>query len=200
VPSSFGVVLDACVLIPAALRDTLLRAAQDELYRPQWSEDILQEVQRNLVAHNLTDEVGARTLVAAIRDAFPEASVKGYRPLVRAMSNQPKDRHVLAAAVVSYAQVIVTINLRDFPSKALDPFGIAAQSPDEFLSHLFDLSPHRMSQIIAEQAADLQSPPVTVEGVLNHLATQHARAFAELIREYATKESARRQRRERAQR
>ena len=32
--------LDACVLYPAALRDTLLRAALHGLYRPQWSAGI----------------------------------------------------------------------------------------------------------------------------------------------------------------
>ena len=39
----YAVVLDACVLVPVALADTLLRIAERELYRPLWSEQILTE-------------------------------------------------------------------------------------------------------------------------------------------------------------
>ena len=46
--TSFGAVLDANVLLKAGPRDTLLRAAEVGLYRPYWSETILDEVQRNL--------------------------------------------------------------------------------------------------------------------------------------------------------
>jgi hypothetical protein len=47
--SPFEVVLDACVLFPASIRDTLLRAADAGLYRVYWSELILEEVRRNLI-------------------------------------------------------------------------------------------------------------------------------------------------------
>lgn len=92
-------VLDACVLFPAALRDTLLRAADAGLYRPQWSHAILEEVRRNLIAAGRLDATRAQRLLAAMRREFPEAEVRGYEALVPAMTNDPKDRHVLAAAV-----------------------------------------------------------------------------------------------------
>lgn len=44
-----GIPLDASVLFPAALRDRLLRAARRGLFRPLWTEEILEEVRRNLV-------------------------------------------------------------------------------------------------------------------------------------------------------
>lgn len=47
--SSLVVVLDACVLVPASLRDILLRAADADLYRLQWTDNILEEVERNLI-------------------------------------------------------------------------------------------------------------------------------------------------------
>jgi hypothetical protein len=37
----FPVVLDSCVLYPMYLRDLLLRAAEAELYRAHWSQEIL---------------------------------------------------------------------------------------------------------------------------------------------------------------
>ena len=46
----FVVVLDANVLFPFTLRDTLLRAAAAELYQVRWTGRILDEMARNLVA------------------------------------------------------------------------------------------------------------------------------------------------------
>ena len=41
----YTAVLDACVLVPIALADTLLRVAEKGLYRPLWSGRILAEAQ-----------------------------------------------------------------------------------------------------------------------------------------------------------
>ncbi len=179
--SSFGVVLDASVLIPAAPRDTLLRAAAKGLYRLHWSRDILEEVRRNLVGHGMTDETGARRLLGVMEASFPESLVQGYKPLVPVMTNHPKDRHVLAAAVVAGAQVIVTTNLRHFGDEALAPYGLEAQSPDTFLTHLYDLNPGQMVEIIRQQAAALRNPPRTTDDVLANL-WLHAPGFARRIR------------------
>jgi hypothetical protein len=112
---------------------------------------------------------------------FPEALITHHTTLIGAMRNHPKDRHVLAAAVACRAQVIVTQNLRDFPQEVLAPFEIVAQSPDEFLTHLFSLDSERMIKIIEEQASDLHNPPKSVTEVLETLA-QHAPTFAKLVR------------------
>lgn len=101
------------MLYPFTLRDTLLRAGGEGLFQVYWSAEILDEAIRNLVASTtLTAEQGAR-LRAAMEKAFPEAEVTGYEPLIAGMQNDPKDRHVVAAAVKAGAQVIVTLNLRD---------------------------------------------------------------------------------------
>jgi hypothetical protein len=94
---------------------------------------------------------------------FPGASVSGSEPLVSAMTNNPKDRHVMVAAVVSSSQVIVTSNLKHFPSISLDAFGVEAQSPDVFLGHLLDLYPDALSRIVVEQANALQNPSMTYD-------------------------------------
>jgi hypothetical protein len=41
----YTAVLDACVLVPIALADTLLRVAEKGLYRPLWTDRILSEAQ-----------------------------------------------------------------------------------------------------------------------------------------------------------
>lgn len=184
--SSLAAMLDACMLIPAALRDALLRSADAGLYRMHWSEDILDEVRRNLTSQLGKSETQALRLVDTLRTYFPEASVTGYEALIPAMTNDPKDRHILAASVVSGSHVIVTSNLQDFPSVALAPYSIEAQSPDDFLVHLFLLDDERMSRIVVEQAQDLQNPPMSVDQVLNALTLQ-APTFAALVRTHLAK-------------
>jgi hypothetical protein len=66
----FAAVLEASVLYPLPLRDTLLRVAEIELYDPYWSQGILDEVTRNLVADARASEQQARNLIDAMRDAF----------------------------------------------------------------------------------------------------------------------------------
>jgi len=166
-PSRVRALLDASVLYPAALRDTLLRAAEAHLYAPAWSDTIVDEFVRNLVADGRIAEPGAKRLRDALRTAFPNALVAGHEHLIAAMTNHPKDRHVLAAAVHIGAKVIVTSNLRDFREQALAPHGISAQSPDDFLCALLDSFPVEMLEVIVEQAAALKKSPKTPADVLS---------------------------------
>jgi predicted nucleic acid-binding protein len=179
--SSFNVVLDACVIFPAPLRDTLFRAAKAGLYRMYITDDILEEVRRNLInKRNLTEDK-AQKLISVIREQFPESFVTGYSRLIASMENDIKDRHVLAAAVRCNAQVIVTMNLKDFPAESLATFDIEAQSPDEFLLHLFHLAPDTMAQLIIEQAEDLHNPSMTAPELLANHIRLHAPEFVKLV-------------------
>ena len=132
------VVLDACVLFPASLRDTLLRAAQADLYRVHLTDGILEEVRRNLIKKGMPQDKAQR-LFSTIRDQFDDAFIIHHEPLIESMPTNEKDRHVLAAAVACRANIIVTQNLKDFPSNLLAPFEVEAQSPDRFLVHLFQI-------------------------------------------------------------
>jgi predicted nucleic acid-binding protein len=126
VPAPFRVVLDANVLFPFTVRDTLLRAAAMGMFQVHWSEEILDEATRNLLGTGRMSEEQVAHLMAAMRNAFPEAVVRGYEPLTPSMPNDEKDRHVAAVAVKAGAQVIVTSNLKDFMAL---PEGIEAQGP-----------------------------------------------------------------------
>lgn len=179
--SSLAVVLDACVLYPMYLRDTLLRAAEAGLYRAHWSADILDEVIRNVVADKHVTRKAAERLIAMMRASFPEAEVTGHQLLIGSMLNDPKDRHVTAAAVRCGAQVIVTDNIKDFPIGALVPFDLEAQTADTFLTHLCFLDPEIMADIITAQAADYDAPPMTALQLLDRLA-KHAPRFVDLVR------------------
>jgi len=140
------------------------------MYRLHWSDEILDEVRRNLVKRGMTSPEDAQDLIDQMNRFFAEANVRGFEVLIPAMTNDEKDRHVLAAAVMSRSQVIITSNIKDFPKQTLEPFGVEAQTPDEFLTHLFYLNPTLMMEILSEQAGDLDDPPLTVPEVLAVLA------------------------------
>ena len=97
VPAHFVVVLDANVLFPFTIRDTLLRAAASGLYQLRWSAQILDEMERNLVSTGAMTAPKAKRLRAIMTREFPDAEVTGYEPLISAMKNHEKDRHVVAA-------------------------------------------------------------------------------------------------------
>lgn len=125
----FTVVLDTCVIYPAHLRDTLLRLAERGLYRTLWSGDILDELHRNLLEDGLNANSVDR-LLTEMRRAFPDAEIGGYQSLIEGLTCDPKDRHMLAAAVRADAAAIVTFNIRDFPAVSVDPFEIDVIDPD----------------------------------------------------------------------
>src|SRR3954469_22220568 len=157
IPAPFKVVLDANVLYPFSLRDTLLRAASEGLFQLYWSDQILEEARRSLVSSGrMTDDRAAR-LRSVMEEAFPEAMVTGHEPLIAAMKNDEKDRHVVAAAVKAGAQVIVTSNLKHFREL---PEGIEAQSPDDFLCHVSTSTPMACSNSFASRLPRSRSQSV----------------------------------------
>ena len=128
--SKLSVFLDACVVFPTYLRDTLLCIAEPCLYIPYWSQKIFDEATHKLVTKGIKTVESARDFEAIINQAFPEAMVEVPVWLVDTMTNVPS-RHVLAA-VTTQVNVIVTNNLRNFKAQNL-PIGLKAQSPDDFL-------------------------------------------------------------------
>jgi hypothetical protein len=179
----FPAVLDASVLFNRPVTDTLLRAAEYGLYRAHWSELILNEVTRNLIKKRNMNGIQAAHLQEELTKAFPEAAVSVPDKLIEQMTNKEGDRHVVAAAIVAHAQVIVTFNLKHFEQRDLYPWNVEAQHPDLFLSHLFDLDPPLFLQIIEEQSGDLTD--VSVKDLLIGL-RKHVPTFAAQVEALAS--------------
>jgi predicted nucleic acid-binding protein len=181
---SFAAVLDTCVLYPFSLGDTLMRLAERELFDLFWSDRILAELEKNLAEKRVTPEQ-ARYRVDRMRAAFPEALVErdAITRLEPAMTNQEKDRHVLAAAVASPAEVIVTSNLRHFPEAACAPYTIEVIHPDQFLLSLLEIDERTVRNVIAAQSAALTGPAVSVEELLDMLEAAGVPRFAQRLRE-----------------
>jgi predicted nucleic acid-binding protein len=167
--TKLSVLLDACVLFPMYLRDTLLSTADEGLYLPYWSHKILDEAIDNLIGGGTLSQEKAKNLENQIKLAFPEAMVEVPVGLEEAMTNDPKDRHVLAAAVTAGADIIVTNNLKDFRENDLAPWNIIAQSPDEFLSDLLDEYPDSIVDLLQQQSQKYKNPPKTFTELINFL-------------------------------
>ncbi len=117
----YAVVLDACVLVPIALADTLLRLAERDLYRPLWSTRIVAEATDAIAEiHPEIPPEQVRRRFAVMDDAFEDAGVEGWENLEHTVTlPDPDDRHVVGVAMVDRADAIVTANVRDYPRDVL---------------------------------------------------------------------------------
>jgi predicted nucleic acid-binding protein len=172
------VILDTCVLVPVSLCDTLLRLAESGLYVPRWSNETRVELERALVMKiGLTAEKASKR-VAGMHEYFGDAVVQDYESLMPTMTNHEKDRHVLAAAVEAEAELIVTLNLKDFPKSALAPFRVEARHPDAFLVALYDLNPQVVAHSLDAQASAIGRPVAQLLDTLQRIIPD----FSELMR------------------
>jgi len=167
--NEYAVVLDACVLVPMPLCDTLLRLAEEPaLYRPLWSEEILREVADTLEKKLHRTATQRERRISSMRDAFPEAIVNVPDDLVQAITGMPdlNDRHVVAAAIRGSANAIITANTKHFPAECLGEYDIICQTPDEFLVHQFHLTPEQVLEKLDAQAANIgEKRSFIVEGL-----------------------------------
>jgi hypothetical protein len=177
-------VLDACVLFPMYLRDTLLRCAEIGLFEPRWSASILRELRAALASR--VGVTAARRVTATRSDAFPEAATPVPRALVVRMTNHSGDHHVLAAAVAAHAGVIITDNVRHFAPQACAPLGVRIVTADQFLVGLLRHEPVGVVRILRCQASDYDHPPMSLAELLARLETSVPR-FAGLADVEATR-------------
>jgi hypothetical protein len=108
----------------------------------------------------------------ALRDAMDEriddAVVTGYDSLIETLTlSDPNDRHVLAAAIIGDAKIIVTRNLRDFPEDILAVHKIQAMHPDAFISGLLDWDAAKVVDAVRDQQASLKNPPISLSDLLS---------------------------------
>ncbi len=161
------VILDASVLYPAALRNLLMRLAGAHLFQPKWTKKIQEEWTGALLRDRpeLAPQI-ART--RALMEAHVlDAEVTGYEELIDRLDlPDPDDRHVLAAAIHCDADLIVTVNLKDFPDAALNQFDITAQHPDSFVLGLLKTAPEIVIATMREHRLSLKNPTKSAEDYL----------------------------------
>ena len=181
----FAVVYDACVLYPAPLRDFLVRLATTGLFAAKWTDRIHQEWMDNLLAKRPELEDQLPRTRKLMDQAVPDCLVEGYEPLIDSLElPDPDDRHVLAAAIRSGAQLIVTINLRDFPEANLANWDIEAVHPDDFVQQQMDLHEGTVVGVAKRHRQSLKNPTKSVGEHLQTLSAQGLVATADRLKEF----------------
>lgn len=176
-------VFDACVLYPQTLRDLLLNLARTDLFRARWTDLINEEWTRKLLEANpdKADRV-ARTL-ALVNQSVEGCLVSGYEELIPTLQlPDPNDRHVLAAAIIGQANVIVTLNLDDFPPTQLESFGVEAQHPDTFVAYVISLDQEAACAAIRRMRQRYKNPPMTATEYVDSLEKKGLSRSADLLR------------------
>lgn len=185
--NNFTALYDASVLYPAPLRSFLMYLAMAGLFRAKWTDAIHDEWTRSVARDRPDIPPEKLAEVRRLMDAHVlDCLVDGYEELIPALTlPDPDDRHVLAAAIKAGADVIVTVNLKDFPAGELDKFGIEAQHPDEFVVHLLGLSTPLVVAAAKTQRSSLKNPPMDAEEFLATLERQGLPQTVAILREYA---------------
>lgn len=175
-------VLDACVLYPPSLRDLLLTLAALDAVDVRWSDEILDELARNVVAKN-PDIDRARFeqhTIAAMRRHFPQALVPANLALIATLDNHPKDRHVAATAIDAGARMIVTLNVKDFRSQMLADLAVEVLTPGALVDRLLDDIPESVLLAVHQISTRWKNP------------ARSAREVVEILQAHPTMTKARR--------
>jgi predicted nucleic acid-binding protein len=165
----FTCLLDTNVIYPITIRDLLFWFAHHDLFTPKWSKHIFDEwedvMQRKGVS---AKEIDKR--ISTANQAFPDALVTNYEGLIEVLTlPDEKDRHVLAAAIKTNANIIVTNNLKHFPEEYLSSYGLSAKSADDFLTDLIDLNHETALKAFKEMVFHRRNPDMDEFEVLDQL-------------------------------
>ncbi|HEY4965312.1 MAG TPA: PIN domain-containing protein [Puia sp.] len=165
----FTAVLDTNVVYPIIIRDILFWFAHYDLYTPKWSEHIFDEWKKVMKEKGVSEEQ-ANIRTEKANSAFPDALVQNYQGLIEHVELPDEDdRHVLAAAIKTNANLIVTNNIKDFPKQYLQSFSLNAKTADDFLTDIIDLNPEHAIAAFKEMVLNKKNPRLDEFEVLDQL-------------------------------
>lgn len=165
----FKAVLGTNVIFPVVIRDLLFWFAHYDLNTPKWSNNIFCEWKAVMV-RKVVNEQEAEKRVQKVNLAFPDAMVRNYTGLIGDLKlPDVDDCHILAAAIKTNANVIVTHNLKDFPEDYPDSFGIKVKSADDFLTDIIDLNHEQAIKAFREMVLNRRNPAMDEYQVLESL-------------------------------
>jgi len=181
--SQYTVVLDACVLYPAPVRDILMHLAERGAFHARWTKDIHDEWIRNLLKNRPELDRNRLALTAqTMNEVVEDSLVENYEYLIERLTlPDPDDRHVLAAAIVGHADAIVTYNLKDFPSEVARIHEIEILHPDDFLIYQYDLNDVAFLTTVKELREGLKKPQVTAQQLIATYTTLSLHQTAERL-------------------
>jgi predicted nucleic acid-binding protein len=180
--STFTAVFDSCVLFGIRLTSLLMELAMSGLFRPRWSDDIHREWMQAVSRKTGIPVEQLQIRREAMDGAVLDCCVSGYEDLIEALTlPDPKDRHVLAAAIRCHASVIVTFNLNHFPMDVLDRYGIHTRHPDDFILDVDGISMGTLIKAARNDFEHYRDPPLAVDDYIEGLRTANVPKTADYL-------------------
>ena len=132
------VLLDTCVLVPSPIRQILLSLAESELFFPLWSDKIFNEWEYFVFKNSNECVDSTRIEIILMKSKWKESLVPRDKVLEETLFlPDENDRHVFASAITGNAEILLTNNLKDFPSGVLARYCLTPRNVDNFLLELF---------------------------------------------------------------
>ena len=161
--------LDACVLFPPVMREALLSVAKEGVFEPLWSPRVMEEWRRTGARHDPGEAVLIGGEIARLNAIWPAANVETAAERPELWLPDENDIHVLQSALAGGAAFIVTMNLRDFPKRELEPFGVSAIHPDAFMVQLAAEEPEMVASALErlqQTANEIAGRPVDLPALI----------------------------------
>jgi hypothetical protein len=187
----FTALVDACTLTNSLKRNLLLTLAEAGFFRLRWSSQILDETE--IAIEKILREKGradaaerAKRARAAMETAFEDAMVSDFDRFMSAADGlpDPNDAHVVAAAIMTRASMIVTENLKHFPPANLATLNMEAKSADEFIADTIALDEGRAVAAIRQMRERFNRPAITAETLLLKMEAEGMQEAVDLLRPY----------------
>jgi hypothetical protein len=178
------VLYDANLLYPFHLRNLFVQLGVNHLVAPRWTDAIHDEWISNLIADGRATHERLLRTRDIMKRVLPEADVRGYEHRIAGLTlPDAGDRHILAAAIEARAGLILTFNLKHFPSESLGPFGLTAQHPDAFLCDLLAADPETVFAVVDAARLNLSRTAPPSDAFIEALARQRLVSFAARLRQ-----------------
>ena len=184
-------VLDANVLYPIGSRDFFMWVHVEGVFQPKWTAQIHDEWIRNVSKNEGIPRAELECCRALMDQNASDALVRGWQrflPKLAATGIDPKDHHVVAAALKAQADagpngqvIIVTSNVRHFPMRDLQTLGLSRIQPDAFAFALFRHDADRVLAALAKMRAALKHPPFSRDRFVDELLASRFPTLAKAV-------------------
>jgi predicted nucleic acid-binding protein len=170
--------LDANVIRGQQTNDIMLSLADREVFEPRWTQEVIDEMRRNRPPDLSEADIDRR--INMMNRAFPEAMTEAPPPdLQDQMRADPKDKHVLAGAVHSESDVLVTDNLKDFDAPSSGPHAMRVEGLNQFLNRKLEEDPERVQAAMHDMLRRYKRDPRTMSALIDTMAEgQELQGFA----------------------
>ena len=156
-----------------------------DLFKARWTDIIHEEWIRNVSVNNNIDPLKLERVRDLMDQNVRDAKVEGFEYLIESLElPDPDDRHVLAAAIHSKSDAIVTFNMKDFPEDYLAQYDVELIHPDDFIVYQFEFNRGAVLECFKRQRLALKKPPFEQKEFVDMLYSRQLPQTASILKQY----------------